>query len=86
MLRLPQTGCEWNPFVMRPRKAAPPSKPDNPEQYRRFVEAAREAAADESPDAMDRAFKLVVGRKKKTMQRARPAKQEKYATPSGVGM
>ena len=33
--------------------------PDNPEQYRRFVETARELGADESPDAMDKAFERV---------------------------
>jgi len=29
-------------------------KPDDPEQYRRFVETARELEADESPDAQPR--------------------------------
>ena len=38
-----------------------PSKPDDPEQYRRFVEVARELGVDENdPEAMDRAFKNVV--------------------------
>jgi len=38
----------------------PQPKPDDPEQYRRFVETARELEADESPGAMDRAFEQVV--------------------------
>jgi predicted Zn-dependent protease len=37
---------------------------DNPHQYRRFVETARELGADESPDALDRAFERVVGKLK----------------------
>jgi hypothetical protein len=46
------------------RKPKTATKPDNPEQYRRFVEAAREVENDESPDAMDRAFERVVKPKK----------------------
>lgn len=34
-------------------------KPDDPEQYKRFLEAAREAEADESKENADRAFKKV---------------------------
>jgi hypothetical protein len=41
-----------------PRKPKP--KPDNPEQFKRFLEIAREIEADESPDAVDRAFDRVV--------------------------
>lgn len=33
-----------------------PPLPDDPEQYRRFLETAKEVEADESPDAMDRVF------------------------------
>jgi hypothetical protein len=37
-----------------------PPQPDNPAQYQRFVEAAREAGLDETDrDAMDRAFDRV---------------------------
>lgn len=43
-----------------PTRKPPPPKADNPEQHRRFVETAREVEADESPDAMDRAFSRVV--------------------------
>ena len=35
-------------------------KPDDPAQYKRFVEAARKAGADESEGGADRAFKKVV--------------------------
>ncbi len=41
-----------------PRKPTPP--PDNPEQFKRFIDMAREVEADESPDAVDRAFNKVV--------------------------
>lgn len=39
------------------RKPAP--KPDDPAQYKRFVEAAREAGADETEKGADRAFAKV---------------------------
>jgi len=45
---------------------APKKKPvkDTPEkQHARFVEAAKKADADESPDAMDKAFKQIVPKK-----------------------
>lgn len=42
----------------------PADKADNPEQYRRFVETARALGADESPDAMDKAFERVMKPKK----------------------
>jgi hypothetical protein len=38
-----------------PRKPKP--KPDNQEQFKRFIDMAREVDADESPDAINRAFK-----------------------------
>lgn len=41
-----------------PRKLKP--QPDNPEQFKRFIDMAREVEADESSDAIDRAFKRVV--------------------------
>jgi hypothetical protein len=41
-----------------PRKPKPP--PDDPEQFKRFIDMAREVGADESPDALDRAFRKVV--------------------------
>lgn len=45
------------------KKAKP--KPDDPEQYKRFLEAARKAEADETEDGADRAFKKVVSKKPK---------------------
>jgi hypothetical protein len=35
----------------------PKSKPDDPEQSKRFIEAAKEAGADETEKGADRAFK-----------------------------
>ena len=41
-----------------PKRANP--KPDDPEQSKRFVEAAREIEADESGEAFRRAFEKIV--------------------------
>jgi hypothetical protein len=41
-------------------------KPDDPVQSKRFVDAAREAEADESEEGADRAFKKTVQPKKPT--------------------
>jgi hypothetical protein len=38
----------------------PMPKPDDPAQYKRFLEAAREAEADETKEGADQAFKKVV--------------------------
>lgn len=43
--------------------------PDDPEQYKRFLEAAKKAEASEDPKALDRAVKAV----------AAPAKKRKRA-------
>jgi hypothetical protein len=54
--------------------AKSPSKPkaDDPAQYKRFVEAAREAKADETEGGADRAFKKVISKvPPKTANRAR---------------
>jgi hypothetical protein len=40
-----------------PRKPAP--KPDNPEQYKRFLKTAREAGADGQGEAFDRVLDRV---------------------------
>lgn len=37
----------------------PERKPDDPEQSKRFIDAAKEAEADETKDGADRAFKKV---------------------------
>ena len=44
-----------------PQKSKP--KPDDVAQYKRFLEAARKAGADESEKGADKAFKKVVMRK-----------------------
>jgi hypothetical protein len=44
---------------MTTHKTRPPPKPDDPEQYKRFIEAARKAGADETKEGADRAFKKV---------------------------
>jgi hypothetical protein len=49
---------------------------DNPDQYRRFVETARELEADESPDAMDRAFKKVIHRSPPDQSKKRQKKED----------
>jgi hypothetical protein len=40
-----------------PRKPKPP--PDDPEQSKRFIEAAREIGTDERPEEFERVFKKV---------------------------
>lgn len=50
----------------------PKTKPqDDPEQSKRFIEAAREAAADETEKGADRAFKQGYEALKKTDKRSR---------------
>jgi hypothetical protein len=41
----------------------PSQKPDDPAQYKRFLEAAKKAEADETEKGADRAFKKVAARK-----------------------
>ena len=38
----------------------PKPKPDNPEQFKRFVKTAREVAVDENPGAQERAYDRVI--------------------------
>jgi hypothetical protein len=42
----------------------PPIKPDDPAQSKRFIDAAREAEADETEEGAERAFKRVVSQKR----------------------
>ena len=42
------------------------SKPDDPEQSKRFIEAARKAEADETEEGADRAFKVISKAPKKS--------------------
>jgi len=48
-----------------PRKPPRPRQTTDPEQHKRFIATAREVEVDESPDAMDRAFKRVVPPRRK---------------------
>ena len=45
-------------------------KPDDPVQYKRFVDAAREAEADETEEGADKAFKKVVSKPKEHKDRS----------------
>jgi len=47
------------------RKPKPPPKPDDPAESKRFIDIAREVEADESEDALDRAFEKVVPSRKR---------------------
>jgi hypothetical protein len=42
------------------RPAETEAKPDDPEQYKRFLEAAKEAEADETANGADKAFRDIV--------------------------
>ena len=39
------------------KKPAP--KPDDPEQYKRFIETAEEVDADDDPEALSRSLKMI---------------------------
>lgn len=56
--------------AMSAPKPKVPACADDPAEYQRFVEAVRKQGADESPDALDRAFERVM-------------KQKNIRTPSG---
>ena len=45
------------------------SKPDNPEQSKRFIEAAREAEADETEEGAERALKKIISSPRPSKQR-----------------
>ena len=46
-------------------------KPDDPEQYKRFLEAAKESEADETEAGADRAFKRVTDAKPQSPKRGK---------------
>jgi hypothetical protein len=46
------------------RRQNPHDKPSDPEEYKRFLETARQIEASEDADAFDRAFKKVTSRQK----------------------
>jgi hypothetical protein len=60
-------GC---PYIMEAylwrMSRKPNPKPDNQEQFKRFIDMAREVETDESPDAIDRAFNKVIRRRTPT--------------------
>jgi hypothetical protein len=59
-------GDSWrsrrSPHIDRIMPRKPKLKPDNPEQFKRFLETAREVEVDENPKALDRAFRKVTRR------------------------
>jgi hypothetical protein len=50
----------------------PTPKPDDPTQYKRFVDAAQQAEADETRKGADRAFKQIVKPPKRKEKESRP--------------
>ena len=63
-------------------KPQKPKPPDDPAEYERFVEAARKMGLDESPDALDRAFERVTGRRQVSVARSQP---QQGAAPARTG-
>jgi hypothetical protein len=64
-LNLPAPPRRHNPS--RPASKAPRKrKPDNPEQFERFVEAARKADVDETGEEFERAFGKIIRRRPDT--------------------
>ncbi len=56
-----------------PRKPKPP--PDDPEQSKRFIEAAREHGTDETGVAFERLFKKVARRKTAKQNQDSPSRR-----------
>ena len=52
---------------MPARKPDAPVTPDDPAEYQRFIDMARELGADEDPEAIDRAFEKVMRKKPVTV-------------------
>jgi hypothetical protein len=52
----------WNPLMpaSKPQPSPEYVTPDDPAEYQRFRDMAREVGADEDPEALDRAFAKVV--------------------------
>ena len=53
-----------------PRKPAP--KPDDPEEYKRFLETAKEVEAETDPKVFDKAFKKAVLKPKQQGRSKKP--------------
>lgn len=47
----------------------PKPKPDDPAQYKRFLEAAEKAVADKTEEGADRAFKKIMAKRSKESRR-----------------
>lgn len=62
---------------MPTQKKQSPRLPDDPAEYQRFLDMAREVEADEDPAALDRAFKQVV--------KPKAARVDDNQQPSGGG-
>lgn len=58
-----------------PRKPKPP--PDDPEQFKRFINMAREVGADIDPETLDRVFDKVARSSKPRPQSARGSKKSR---------
>jgi len=54
-----------------PRKPSPP--PDDPEQFKRFIEIAREVGADGTQEEFDKTFRKIASR---PPQRPKPDRSE----------
>jgi hypothetical protein len=59
------------PVAEMPRKPKP--QPDNPEQFKRFIDMARKVEVDESPGALDRALDKIMGRPQRIVGQQNPA-------------
>ena len=66
--------------AMPARKPPAQRQPDDPAEYQRFLDMAREVGADEDPEALDRAFNKVVPRNPIT-----PAIPTVRRGPKGIG-
>jgi hypothetical protein len=69
-----------------PQKPKP--RPDNPEQFKRFIDMAREVEIDESPEALERALRKVIRPTPSTKPtdqapKSGPASRRKGADKSG---
>ena len=51
-----------------PRKLTPRPKNDDPAEYKRFIETAKQVEADEDPKAFERAFKKITSQQPRKSQ------------------
>jgi hypothetical protein len=69
--------------ILRDMTRKPQPKPDNPDQFKRFIDMACEVEVDESPEALDKAFEKVTGRPRRTVSRANPDRSRSQRKPDG---